>query len=338
MSRVLRSRSFLAAAAVAAAVLLAVGLTAVRAEPVPALPEVSANRLVASALSAVADRTPVSGRVSTRIDLGLPQIASSFGDAAGPAGGLLGDQTFKVWSSPDGIRVAQILFFGERDVVANGSDVWYWDSSLFTTWHLSVPVGRASPPHASLGALEMLVGRALQAVAPYASVTEGDPAVVAGREAYLVTLTPTSPDTLVGHVDLAIDAQRRVPLRFEVFAKGHADPSVEVGFTSVDFGPVDRSVFEFTPPSGATVKEVRPPTGQKMGESVGAPPEIRTFGTGFGLILAVRVSEVPKELRPLFPYSGPLGSAALVDRADHSWLVAGAVSPGALAEVEPKLP
>jgi hypothetical protein len=73
---------------------------------------------------------------------------------------------------------------------------------------------------------------------------------------------------------------------------------------------------------------------------MGQPPfqEVRVFGRGFGMVLAVRVSDVPADLRRLFPYGGPLGSADVVDRGDHSWLVVGLVEATALAEVEPKLP
>jgi hypothetical protein len=85
---------------------------------------------------------------------------------------------------------------------------------------------------------------------------------------------------------------------------------------------------------------------QESDEGPGAPgssgsqviQDVRVFGRGFGVILAVRVSDVPAEVRPLFPYAGPLGSADVVDRGDHSWLVVGLVRPAALAEVEPKLP
>jgi len=51
-----------------------------------------------------------------------------------------------------------------------------------------------------------------------------------------------------------------------------------------------------------------------------------------------RRGELAAEVRPLFPYAGPLGSADAVNRGDHSWLVVGLVQPAALAEVEPKLP
>jgi outer membrane lipoprotein-sorting protein len=338
MARVLRSRSILAAA-VAALVLVGVaGLAIGQAEPRPDLPAVPPDRLIASALSAIAERTPLSGTVTTHVDLGIPQVPGNLNDPAGPLGVLLADQTFKVWSSPNGARVAQILPFAERDVVANGSDVWYWDSSLYTAWHLAVPPGIGPPQAPSLGDLEAIVGKALRAVAPYADVSTSDPTVVAGRDAYVVRLTPISPDTLIGRIEVAIDAQTRVPLRMQVFPKTGASPSIEAGFISVAFGPVDPSMFAFKPPEGATVKEVAPPA-DHGGEPPGAgPPEVRTFGEGFGLIVAVRVTDVPKDLRPLFPYAGPLGSADLVVRGDHAWLVVGAVPPDALAGVESNLP
>jgi hypothetical protein len=52
----------------------------------------------------------------------------------------------------------------------------------------------------------------------------------------------------------------------------------------------------------------------------------------------VRVSEVPAELRSMLPYSGPLASAALVDRGQSAWIVAGAVTPDALSSVQSRLP
>jgi hypothetical protein len=69
-------------------------------------------------------------------------------------------------------------------------------------------------------------------------------------------------------------------------------------------------------------------------------PEVRTFGGGFGLILALRVKtgDLPQDVRAMLPYAGPLGSVDLVERGDHTWVLAGAVGPGALQVVEPELP
>jgi len=336
MARNLRSYRFLAAATVVVAFVASIGLRAVGAEPAPELPSVPPQSLIASALRAIARRTPLSGTVRTHMDLGIPELPSGLGDPSSPLGVLASDQTFKVWRSPDGARVAQILPFGERDVVANRAGVWVWDSTRFRAWHLDVPPSASPPSVPSIGDLEAVVGKALEAIGPDATVTEADPTVVAGRPAYVVSLIPTSGSTLVGRIDIAIDADTRVPLRMQVFARSGPAPTLDVGFESVSFSPVDPSMFTFTPPEGAAVTQVNP--GAREAGSEPGIPEVRTFGEGFGLIVAVRVTTVPEQLRRLFPYEGPIGSAVLVERGDHVWVVAGAVGPEALAEVGPKLP
>ncbi len=340
MARLLRSRSTLAAAVPAVAIVLAVGWLSVgRAAPLPDLPSVSPPTLIASTLEAVANRTPVSGTVKTHVDLGIPQLPSSLSDPAGPAAILLADQTFKVWYGPDGIRVAQILPFAERDLVSDRSDVWFWDAQRFTAWHYAVDetAPRQAPP--SLGDLTRLVSDVLQDDRSYVVASVAQARVVAGRDAYVLRLTPATADTLLGRIDVAIDAETRMPLSLQVFARGSSAAVVEVRYTSVAFEPVDASMFTFTPPQDAVVKQVSDESSGAPGSS-GQPPVqgMRVLGRGFGMIVAVRVSDVPADLRRLFPYAGPLGSADLVNRGDHSWLVVGLVKAEALAEVEPKLP
>ena len=339
MARLPRYRSTLAAAVPAVAIVLAVGWLSVgRAAPLPDLPSVSPPTLIASTLHAVANRTPVSGTVKTHVDLGIPQLPSSLSDPAGPAAILLADQTFKVWYGPDGVRVAQILPFAERDFVSNGSDVWFWDAQRFMAWHYAVDetAPRQAPP--SLGDLTRLVSDVLLDDRSYVVASVAQAQVVAGRDAYVLRLTPATADTLLGRIDVAIDAETRMPLSLQVFARGSSAAVVEVRYTSVAFEPVDASMFTFTPPQDAVVKQVSDESSGAPGSS-GQPPVqgVRVFGRGFGMILAARVTDVPADVRRLFPYAGALGSADVVDRGDHSWLVAGLVRPTALAEVEPKL-
>jgi outer membrane lipoprotein-sorting protein len=322
------------------AIVLAVGWLSVgRAAPMPDLPSVSPPTLIASTLHAVANRTTVSGTVKTHVDLGIPQLPASLSDPAGPAAILLADQTFKVWYGPDGIRVAQILPFSERDLVSNRSDVWFWDAQRFTAWHNAVDetAPREVPP--SLGDLTRLVSGLLRDDRSYITASVAQARVVAGRDAYVLRLTPATPDTLIGRIDVAIDAETRMPLSLDMFARGSSSAMVQVGYASVAFAPVDASMFTFAPPHDAVVKQVSDESLVTPGSS-GQPPVqgVRVLGRGFGMIVAVRVSDVPADVRRLFPYAGPLGSADLVNRGDHSWLVAGLVPPEALAEVEPKLP
>lgn len=346
MSRVARSRSLILGAVAGLVLALGVGLSVGRAAPSPELPSVPPDELLASAIRAAGSATPLSGTVTTHVDLGLPQLPGGMGDAADPVGVLLADQTFRVWRSPDGIRVAQILPFAERDVVMNATDAWLWDSQRFAAWHMTTPSKGGGEEHGvrSPGDLEALIATALREIRPYADVSIGEPTVVAGHNAYTIVLEPTSTETLVGRIELAIDAETRLPLRIQVEPSGSTEDVLQAGFTSLDLGPVDPAMFSFVPPEGATVKEVAAPehpgTGKDRAdaETAAGMPEVRTFGDGFGLVLAVRVREIPKDARPLFPYAGPLGSASLVDRGDHAWVVVGLVPPEALARVEPNLP
>lgn len=342
MARLLRSRSAIATIVVALVLGASAGIAVSRAETVPDLPPIAPERLIADSLVAIASRTPVSGTITTHLDLGLPQLPASLGSSAGAASILLADQTFKVWRSPDGTRVAQILPFAERDLIATRTDVWAWDSDAFTAWHAEVPPSAQPPAVPSVGDLEAIVAKVLAGAVPYATLSLEEPARVADRDAYVLSLEPTDPTTLVGSIRVAIDAETSLPLRLQIVPKGSVDAAIEAGFTSVDFGSIDPSIFAFTPPEGAIVKELGAAGGgaPDCGADCGEMPEVRAFGEDFGLIVAVRVkaSDVPPDVRGMLPYAGPLGSVDLVERQGGSWFLAGAVGPDALRAVEPELP
>ncbi len=67
-------------------------------------------------------------------------------------------------------------------------------------------------------------------------------------------------------------------------------------------------------------------------------PDVRVFGEGFGLIVAVQVADMPNQYTVLLPYAGPLGSVSLVERGGSTWLLAGAVGLDALAAAAQRLP
>jgi hypothetical protein len=94
----------------------------------------------------------------------------------------------------------------------------------------------------------------LQAAARFMSVEVGGQAFVAGREAYLLTMTPAAADTALGKVEAAIDGETFVPLRLDVVAKGADTPTLSFGFTRISYEPVEEDVFAFTPPDGAKVE------------------------------------------------------------------------------------
>jgi hypothetical protein len=83
---------------------------------------------------------------------------------------------------------------------------------------------------------------------------------VAGRAAYDLVLSPKASDSLIGSVSIAVDAATGLPLRVQVHAAGQKDAALSVGFTSLTLSKPSASLFDFTPPSGAKVKEFRQPT------------------------------------------------------------------------------
>jgi hypothetical protein len=339
MHRLGRARSAALLAVIAVAVALA-GTAAVRADPNPVLPGLTPEQLLTSTLAALAQPVTIAGNVTTRLDLGIPDIPSGIGSSKmGSLSLLIGEQHFKVWHSSDGVRLAQLTDFGERDAVANHTDAWIWDSSQMTAQHLSLASLPASgspdpstPP--SPGDVTAFARQVLTDVQGYANVSIDTTARVAGRPVYQLVLTPISTLTRIGMIEIAIDSETRLPLRVQVFPRGSSRPALEAGFTWVSFDPIATSVFDFTPPAGTTVTQIDPSkfqNSQQLGgttDQAGAPAQdgVRTFGHGFDLRWAVRLSAaLPAQAAGLLPYAGPLASAITVQRGATTWLLVGFV-------------
>ena len=349
-------RTAVAALAVAALVVGAAALSAASSTPRPALPPIGARALLASVVRAARSDPSLAGTAASHVDLGIPDLSGVPGAPVDLLSSVNGDHRFRVWRSPDGFRAAELLLAAERSVIVNRREAWTWDSSTFEATHVVFPSGSEDgtgddePAVARLDPVE-LAGKALDAVDPSTRVSVADTAMVASRPTYVLRLEPRTVETLVGRVDVAVDYERRVPLRVAVFARGASSPALSFGYTSIDLGPVDPSTFTFSPPAGAKVTTPRELRSRSTHETAGhrelkrSATRPRTFGTGWATVVALRTPpaselgrSLPVELRQLLPFGGPLFSVRLVERSDHAWLVYGAVPQRALARVEPELP
>ncbi|MDX6731280.1 MAG: hypothetical protein QOC54_1228, partial [Baekduia sp.] len=184
----------------------------------------------------------------------------------------------------------------------------------------------------------------IQGMAPCASVSVQGTTTVAGRDAYVLTLTPLTEDSLVGSVRVAIDAATRLPLRAEVLPRGGGEAALSAGYTSVSFDPIDPAMFAFEPPPGATVRDAAGLARDAAGAtgSVGGVPSVidsRAFGVCAGVIVAVELDgPLPANAARLLPFEGPIGSAIAVDRSGHTWVLAGLVDASALEARAAELP
>jgi hypothetical protein len=359
-----RTRTVLAGiltvAAIAGATMVAYG------DPAPSLPPLRAEELVASMIDRAERSGPISGVLATHVDVGLPSIPAGAPPPEDPTmraiDAVNGDRRTRLWASRDGLRMALLLPTSELGWFVSRTsgrlEAWAWDSQTFTAAHLgpvAVPDASMAPGGAAvahlLDPLE-LARRSLQAIGPTTRVVVGESHRVAGRDAYRLVLLPRSVETLVGRIEISVDAQHRVPLGVVVFAKEADSPALSVAFSSVSFDPIDPATYRFSPPNGASIREVSPvsgPHGDPPGPRSDAGPaaadgteQIRLFGRGWEAVVAVRLpARAPddlEELRVLLPISGSLFSVRLVERQLGGWLLVGAVPQARLASLERELP
>lgn len=320
--------------AVAATIVGGTAVSSAMAGSTPTLPSRTPEQVLASVAGSRV--TTLSGSVSTHADLGLPSLPSSLGGGRGQGSTsspqalatrfLAGDNTVRVWVDGPGRQRAQLVDpWADLDVVRNGTDVWSYDSRSNTVQHATVPATSAgtsagksatTPGSSGTGVPDLrgatpdqLAQRVLSQVGPTTSVTLDAPAIVAGQDTYTLRITPRSTGTLVDHVQIAVDAANGMPLQVSVFARGHAAAVLRSGFTSVNFARPAGSVFAFTPPKGATVKQLTVPGAMMHPGSSGSPEKDlpggrnslrpKVIGTGW-----TSVVEIP---------AGATGTASLSD-------------------------
>jgi outer membrane lipoprotein-sorting protein len=245
-----------------AAVALVAGIVAVAgADQANPLPAVLAPDLLGKMAQQDHPTTSLSGDVSWQNNL-LGDLSSLTGSASGASAKLplAASGSGRIWMSDGGARVESQAGGGDQTVVVNGKsrEAWLYDYAANTARHIvtagSLPAGGTPQPMPSpTMATPAAISSFLQQVAPYADVTVTGQGVVAGRDVYFLTMTPTAPDTALGSVQAAIDGKTYVPLQLQVTAKGANSPVLQFGFTSVSYDAVPASTFDFTPPAGTKV-------------------------------------------------------------------------------------
>ena len=172
----------------------------------------------------------------------------------------------RVWyGGPDQQRLALLGQLGESDLVRNGTDLWAWSSHSNTATHWTVPAA-ARPLRRGHAAGR----RGDDTAAGGGRGAEGDRPDDRGqhrphRHGGRPTGVRAEPGAARPPVArrLGADRDRRcthIPTRVQVFAKGATTPAFQVGFTSLSTATPDASVFGFTPPPDATVKQGDLPT------------------------------------------------------------------------------
>jgi len=280
------------------------------------LPPMTAEELVAAV--AAAEPQALSGTVVHTARLGLPSLP--FGpETADPVNLLDGSSTLRVWT--DGGERSRVSLLGdmsEFSVVHDGPEAWTYDSTADAVVHYTlsgadqdryeelkdeaaagtVPGAPELPTPAE--AADQILERAEQ----FSTVSLDAESTVAGRSAYQLVVTPTTPGTLVARVVVAIDAKTDTPLRVQVWStQDPKTPALELGFTDVTFGTPSDSVLAFSAPAGAQVtdREIALPTEEQLaadraaydGADGALPPGVSVSGSGWATVVEATGVDVP---------------------------------------------
>ncbi|WP_432397418.1 LolA family protein [Pseudarthrobacter sp. L19] len=251
--------------AVIAAGVLAGSVPASAKDPLP-----SKTPAEVIALMAGQHQTAFSGTLDQASSLGLPQLPTT-GPGSSPETAwlelLTGPHTARVYrDGPGNLRVQVLDRLAERDVIRRGNDLWLYSSKDNSAAHAVIPadaghhgMGKGASSGADSGTVptpDALAAKLLAALEPTSDVAVAPEVSVAGRSAYQLVLTPKSSDTLMASAAIMVDGQTGLPLGVELKARGQADPAFRVTFGAISLTAPDSGIFQFTPPAGASIKEL----------------------------------------------------------------------------------
>lgn len=285
-----RRRATLGAAAVgvvAGAVALAFIASPAGAGQSPTLPTTTPEALVQSVLTA--QRPAMSGTVQVDNSLGLPSVPGL------PQLATNGSQV-RVWT--DGTNRSRISIpsaTSEQTIVDDGTTIYDWSSKNRSVIEHSV---RSAKKQASGQAKTQDLNPAtaaqelVSAVQQTSTVSVNGTDMVAGRSAYDLVLTPKpSERTLLREVRIAVDSQTKLPLRLTVLAENTNTPALQIGFTSVNFGAQDPSLFHFSVPAGAAVTNGDRQDAQAAQIAGSVAPKL--VGNGWDTVIVAQMPSTP---------------------------------------------
>ncbi|HET6877138.1 MAG TPA: hypothetical protein VFH38_06380 [Jatrophihabitans sp.] len=348
-----RSLRWLAPTAVVAAIavvgLYAGGLFRANASA-ERLPPVTPEALIADVHAAGV--TGFSGTAVSHMSLGLPALPS-FGAAEDNTtllSLLSGSHTLQVWyGGEDKQRIAILGATDETDLFRDGQNVWKWSSADRVAMHAVLPEhsrgdrgARTLPaPMSTLPATPQSLSReVLTALGGDTRVAVREGGQVAHRPTYDLVLKPRTDSSLIGSVQVAVDAATKLPLAVRVYPRGATTPAVDVAYTSIRFATPADTVFSFSPPAGATVRQWRGLIGDSTTSAAG--PQWRLLNSGWSTVVDYRPAR-PVHLgsgllaQALTPVAGSWGSGRLLQTSllnvlftKSGRILAGAVDPGVL--------
>ncbi len=233
------------------------------------LPELEMSQMMSEQMVEEMEATMPDG-----FDEFLPSVIehSSFTDAISF---LAGEDTIRVYASEQGFRAQVMDPLSQRDVIVTPEAAYSYNARTQSVLMRTVDTDVSAEDTEAKKAEAMdeftretgVDATNPDAVADYFLDMAGESSVitvgadhrVAGRDAYMLVVTPRSEVSLVDRVEISVDAETGLGLGTTVYSTEQSTPALEVAFQSVSFSEPDSSIFQFTPPPGASVTEMELP-------------------------------------------------------------------------------
>ncbi|MGW4381770.1 LolA family protein [Kitasatospora sp. NPDC004531] len=285
-------------AAIAAAVATGLGLVpALASDESPNLPAISAQDLIAKALSANTDT--FTGTVRVNADLGLPGALTDAATGSGPIGELARSAGAKTGSADPQLKAVELLggshtltvasdgpdrqkltLSGQKsgyELVHNGDQVWAYDRNSQQALHLTGADGHRPDGKEGIGSItpQDVAKQLLEHSADSTSVTVDGTERVAGHAAYKLSVKPKQAGSTVAEIRVSIDAEKGLPLAVQLRTVDDAT-AFDVRFGTLSYAKPDAKTFQFTVPKGAKVVERSP--GQHDANPLPSVPGLPTAG------------------------------------------------------------
>jgi outer membrane lipoprotein-sorting protein len=317
---------------------------------------------------------PVEGfSASVRLTDHLLEGASLAGEHGGTglsSSPLLSGASGRVWISKDGkVRLELQQEKGDTEIYYDGRTVSMYDTSANTLyrytpstedgWTSYAPLNKTQaapdtsrtdqhePP--SVAKIEEAITRLKQHV----NVSGATPSDVAEQPTYTVRVSPNEGGSLIGGAELSWDANNGIPLRAAVYSTTSSSPVIELTATGeVSYAPVASSIFEFTPPPGVKIQEVKLPEKTASTSSAPAdstsPPKITQHGHGISSVVVAESTQTSTSKTSTLPEGLPrvkingttatelptaLGTLLSFERSGVRYLVGGFVTPSTVEAV-----
>jgi outer membrane lipoprotein-sorting protein len=311
------SRLLLLCAVVAAAGVSITALaSAVGSGPTPqpkALPVAVHDALTAPSVEGLSANVKLTNHLLEGVNLASGSSGGAGQLASSP---LLSGASGRLWVAKDGrVRLELQAEKGDSQIYYDGHTVSLYDAASNTVYRYTPAEGATQyAPLAKKPAADSTTGtgttgaevheapsvakieEAISKLKQHANVSGATPSDVAGRPTYTVRVSPNEAGSLIGGAELSWDATYGTPLRAAIYSSTSSSPVIELAATDeVTYGPVAASVFEFKPPAGAKVQDVKLPektTAQSKPEAgSGSQPKVTQHGKGISSVVVAEQAQ-----------------------------------------------